>query len=271
MNVQVLQNEWKATPEATLGAIEKDLGRAAFAGSDFVVLPEHALGKPGAEPLDRSIRERTLDVLSTFARRQRTYVATGSWLEERDGKLTNAARVLDREGTLIATVLRAQGNGESETGDDFPVFDTDLGKVGLLLGQDFWMLETTRIQSLRGAELILVSGSVNALNREAKLSAIWGIATLSCVAVAFASAVGLGGRHAPRGGSTIALPNRVLSQAGDRPTHLAGEWDNGTMRQLREADLTFKNTLWFGLWARRRELYGPLTTPTPQVADASEA
>lgn len=224
---------------------------------DFVVLPEHFLGDPCRTPPGDTTGDEALETLSRLARKLRVHLVTGSWLEGVEGGRVNVTRLLDRRGEPCATLRRPYGTGEPTTGDDFPIADTDKGKVGLLCGQDFWAIEATRIQSLRGAELVLVPGTLNARNRESKLAAIWGIATLSCVAVAFASAVG-GCAFGPTGGSAIALPNRFVGRAGEEPGSITGEWSDDTMSALRDPDLTFKNTLWFGLWARRPELYGSL-------------
>src|SRR5205807_8391450 len=41
-------------------------------------------------------------------------------------------------------------------GDSVPVFDTDFGKVALLICQDIWFPEPAREAALKGAELLLV-------------------------------------------------------------------------------------------------------------------
>jgi len=40
-------------------------------------------------------------------------------------------------------------------GDDFPVFDLDFGRVGILTCYDGWFPETFRILSLKGAEILV--------------------------------------------------------------------------------------------------------------------
>ncbi|MCP3098096.1 carbon-nitrogen hydrolase family protein [Myxococcus sp. K15C18031901] len=261
MRLQVHQSPWLPDAGATLEAVERELRRSVTRGTDFVVLPEHVLGDPARTPPDAGRSRRALELFTHLARELEVYVATGSWLEHHEGRVVNVARVLDRAGRVCATVRQPHEGGAPVTGTDFPLFDTDKGKVGLLLGHDFWVMESSRIQSLRGAHLVLVPGTLGTRNRESKKAAIWGIATLNCVAVAFASTVG--------GGSTLALPQRIVAQADEAPGVLTAEWADDTMTLQREADLSFKNTLWFGLWARRPELYAPLTAPADRSTEAA--
>ncbi|MCE9669678.1 carbon-nitrogen hydrolase family protein [Myxococcus stipitatus] len=261
MRVQVLQNQWLPDASATLESVERELRQAITRGTDFVVLPQHVLGDPARTPPDPERARRALEVLTHLAREREVYLATGSWLEHHEGRVVDVARVLDRTGRVCATVRRPHEGGAPVTGTDFPLLDTDKGRVGLLLGHDFWVMEPSRIQSLRGAHLVLVSGALGTRNRESKKAAIWGLATLHCVAVAFASTVG--------GGSTLALPQRLVAQADEAPGVLTAEWADDTMALQREADLSFKNTLWFGLWARRPELYAPLATAPTRSTEAA--
>jgi hypothetical protein len=57
----------------------------------------------------------------------------------------------------------------------------------------------------------------------------------------------------------VAAPEGVLAEAGTDEGVIEAPWDVARIRHLREPDLRFQQTLWFGLWARRTELYTDLT------------
>lgn len=261
MTIVLLQNSWRSSREATLDAVISTLSGAIDASTDFVVLPENVLGDPADGVVSPRLASHAMEHLAGLARRHGSYLLTGSWPEEHAGEVVSVARLLQPDGAVLAELRRPLAGTEAGPGTDFPVVETDRGTVGILLGQDFWTMEVPRIQSLRGAELLLVAGSIGTLNRAARVSAIWGIATLNCTAVAFASTTG--GPHT--GGSTVAQPDGVVEQAGAEPAAVRASWDADHLRQLREPDLRFKQTLWFGLWARRTELYAPLLQESPAL------
>lgn len=136
---------------------------AARHGPDVVLLGEainHA-GAPGslddhAEPVPGPTTARFAEV----ARRYSTHVAFS--LLERDGPdIFNTGVLIDRRGALMGTYRKAQlpqeevAAGEAP-GDAFPVFETDFGRVGLMICHDTSFPEPARELSRAGAELILV-------------------------------------------------------------------------------------------------------------------
>ncbi|MFG2792209.1 carbon-nitrogen hydrolase family protein [Streptomyces sp. NPDC048419] len=258
MTIFVAQHARRATPEATAAAVLDDLDSRVSDDATFVVLPENAFTTgDDASPLPEHLRERCLERLTALARTRGTYVLTGSWPEQRpDGALVQVARLLDPNGSACAQVEREiLRDGTTGTGDDFPVVETPHGNVGVLLGTDFWLVEPPRIQCLAGADLLLVAGSLDGTQQAAQRAAVWGIATINTVAVAFAGA--LSARCG--GGSAVALPEGFAAEAGTDEVILQAPWDLAKLRHLREPDLRFQQTLWFGLWARRTELYADLT------------
>jgi predicted amidohydrolase len=145
--------------------------------------------------------------------------------------------------------------------------ETEFGRVGLLLGPDFWLVEPPRIECLAGAELLLVAGSLDGREKAAQRSAVWGIATLNTVAIAFSSALS----NRSGGGSAVATPERFVAEAGADECVIEAQWDVERIRYLREPDLRFQQTLWFGLWARRPDLYQALVGARDPIGQASTA
>ena len=76
-----------------------------------------------------------------------------------EGKLRNTALVIDRAGKIIGRYDKVHcTRGERETGivpgDDFPVFDLDVGRIGIMICHDNSFVESARVLALKGAEII---------------------------------------------------------------------------------------------------------------------
>lgn len=86
-------------------------------------------------------------VSGTFARRDGDVVYNSAPLFDRDGKL---AGIYDKN-MLFDPEL---DNGTSP-GVGYPVFETDFGKVGIIICYDSWFPEPARLLGYKGAELVL--------------------------------------------------------------------------------------------------------------------
>jgi predicted amidohydrolase len=158
--------------EAVVPCIE----RAAKDSAQLVVFPEYLLGRisvPGPQT------ER----ISKAAAASNIYVIVGCWEVFKDGSFANTALLFDRAGKIIGKYNKAhaavdQFEGEPpwskppkgkdadwfirndpewvmKRGQDFPVFDLDFGRIGILTCYDGWFPETFRILSLKGAEILI--------------------------------------------------------------------------------------------------------------------
>jgi predicted amidohydrolase len=268
VSIFLAQHQRRADAELTATAVLASLESHVTARASFVVLPENCLAGGDGSPPTPALAEHVLERLASLARRHGAYVMTGSWPENGPDGRTQVARLLDPAGSVIAELRRGiEPDGSTSTGHDFPVVDTAFGRVGLLLGPDFWLVEPPRIQCIRGAELLLVAGSLAGRSSVAQRAAVWGIATLNTVAVAFASSLSA----SSGGGSAVAMPERFLFEAGTDEGVFQADWDLERIRHLREPDLRFQETLWFGLWARRPELYAAITHRGSGLAELTAA
>jgi predicted amidohydrolase len=88
------------------------------------------------------------------------YVVAG--ILEKDGPvLYNTAVLIDRDGKLAGkyrkvSLPREEIEGGVTPGDDFPVFDTDFGRIGIMICWDVFFPEPARMLSLKGAEMIFM-------------------------------------------------------------------------------------------------------------------
>ena len=265
MTIVIAQHARRKDAESTAQAVLADLDDQITTEASFVVLPENVfLGQDGSAP-SPALAEHCLERLGALARSRGAYVLTGTWPEGGGSAANQVVRLLDPTGSVLLESRRSlERDGSTSTGTDFPVVATDVGKVGVLLGPDFWLVEPPRIQCLRGAELLLVAGSLTGRAAAAKRAAVWGIATLNTVGVAFASSLST----TSHGGSAVAMPEGFVTEAGSQEGVFSAPLDLDRVRHLREPDLRFRETLWFGLWARRPELYAPIAHATgPSASD----
>jgi predicted amidohydrolase len=97
--------------------------------------------------------------LGELARVKHCYVAAGLYERER-GASYNTAVLIDREGKLVGRyrkVFLPRGEMVQLTpGNEFPVFATDFGTVGMMICYDVYYTEPARQLAQRGAEIILL-------------------------------------------------------------------------------------------------------------------
>ena len=136
---------------------------AAAQRPDVMVFGEllNVIGAPGSyDAKAETIPGPSTNVMSALARTYRTYVAFG--MLEREGRLLyNAAVLIDRTGAVAAKYRKvqlplAEVSAGITPGDAVPVFETDFGRVALLICQDTAFPEPARDAAIRGAELLLV-------------------------------------------------------------------------------------------------------------------
>jgi predicted amidohydrolase len=102
----------------------------------------------------------TTEFLGKLARKHKMYVVAG--ILEKDGPvLYNTAVLIDRDGKLAGkyrkvSLPREEIEGGVTPGDDFPVFDTDFGRIGIMICWDVFFPEPARMLSLKGAEMIFM-------------------------------------------------------------------------------------------------------------------
>jgi predicted amidohydrolase len=149
--------------EASVAAFVDLARREVPAETDVILLPE-GITEVGtghtyvevAEPVPGP----TTRTLGALAREKGAYVVAG--LYERVGPVVyNTAILLDREGRLAGTyrkvyLPREEIEGGLTPGSSYPVFDTDFGRVGLMICWDTQFADPARALALAGAEVLLV-------------------------------------------------------------------------------------------------------------------
>jgi predicted amidohydrolase len=149
--------------ERNLAACVARMEEAAAAGARLLVLPECAI--PGymfssveeALPHAEEIPGPSTEALERACRRLDLHVVCG--LLERDGDALRNAAVLVGPGGLLGTYRKTHlpflgVDRFVVPGDELPVFDTPLGRIGIEICYDLRFPEVTRTLALRGADMV---------------------------------------------------------------------------------------------------------------------
>ena len=177
-SASVVTDKWEK--ETNWSRVEKMVTRAAIeGGANLVITPEGALDGyvinevNSKSEKDNNIIDRFFNLgepidgpyiqkATTLADELNIYFIFG-FLEREEKYLYNTAILIDPDGDIIGRYRKthfAQGytiNPKSyKAGDEFPVFQTTFGKVGILICYDRQLPEPARILALKGAEILFI-------------------------------------------------------------------------------------------------------------------
>ena len=138
--------------------------KAGQMGADIVCLGEgiNLAGVVGAEYPDvaEPVPGPSTEALGRMAARHSMYIV-GALGELESGTIYNTGVLIGRDGELVGKyrkvqIPREEFEGGVMPGSSFPVFDTDFGKVGIMICWDSQYPLPARALAARGAELIMV-------------------------------------------------------------------------------------------------------------------
>jgi predicted amidohydrolase len=139
------------------------LDRSLPAQADIALLPEGitvvGTGKTYAEVAE-PVPGPTTARLGEFAKKRHVWVVAGVYERERQ-TIYNTAVLIDRNGRVAGRyrkvyIPREELEAGITPGSDYPVFQTDFGKVGMMICWDVQYADPARALALRGAEMILM-------------------------------------------------------------------------------------------------------------------
>lgn len=149
--------------EENLAVFAALVDKAGAQHADIVCLPEGAtiVGTSldyisGSETLPGP----TTRFLGEVARKNNLYIVAG--LLEKEGDVVyNTAVLIDRKGNLAGkyrktSLPREEIDGGVTPGNSFPVFDTDFGRIGIMICWDVTFPEPARALAQQGAEVIFL-------------------------------------------------------------------------------------------------------------------
>jgi predicted amidohydrolase len=134
---------------------------AAKQKADLIVLPETitvcGTGLSYADAAEQ-IPGPSTEYFGTLAKKHNLYIVAG--LLERDGHLIyNVAALIDPDGKFAGkyrkvALPRSEISGGITPGNEYPIFDTRFGKLGMMVCYDGFFPEPARQLRMRGAEVI---------------------------------------------------------------------------------------------------------------------
>jgi predicted amidohydrolase len=152
-----------ASAEESVGQFLQTVQSSVPAKTDVILLPEGitvvGTRKTYADVAE-SIPGPTTARLGEVARKHNSYVAAGIY--EREGHVIyNTAVLLDRAGSVIGKYRKVYLPREEierglTPGNDYPVFQTDFGTVGLMICYDVFFADPARALASKGADVILM-------------------------------------------------------------------------------------------------------------------
>jgi predicted amidohydrolase len=267
---------------ATLAKIDAVVAEDAGRGCDLVIFPELALNTWGAcrdcadAHLPCAWHRTQAEVadgpscraVADMARARGVHVIYGFEEAGDGGAIHNSANVVAPDG-LVGTYRKLHLGIPLETdrftpGDAVPVFDTDLGRIGISICYDFYQgPELSRILALKGARLLVNPTGRSALPRAREHLEQVTLVRAHENLVAAASANRVGERHGPpvwAGGSVIAAPRfpgfpATLARAGVDEELIAAEVDFAAIAE------------WYDLLPWREWRTGPQRPVSRLIAD----
>ncbi|SFB51394.1 Predicted amidohydrolase [Cohnella sp. OV330] len=165
-----LINKFAGSRADNLKDMSDVLDQAGAQQADIVCLSEgvyeQGVGGRGYGRFGEPIPGAFTNFLASHARKHRYYVIAS--LFETDGDmLYNAAVLIDRDGSIAGKYRKThlplfEAEMGVTPGSEYPVFDADFGRIGILICWDSYFPEPARLLSLKGAEVLFVPTQGNA-------------------------------------------------------------------------------------------------------------
>jgi predicted amidohydrolase len=158
-----LRPQWSsATVESHTQLMADILDKVGPEKPDLVLLSEIFINR-GTGPLAetaQAIPGPLTRMLSEKAEKYQTYVVA-SLNEVDEGHFYNTAVLIDRQGQIVGKYRKVhltlvESDQGIVPGSEYPVFDTDFGRIGIMICWDNWFVEPARALRLKGAEILLL-------------------------------------------------------------------------------------------------------------------
>jgi len=156
---------------SSIGIIEENINKgiekisiASKAGADIVCFPELFLTGYDMDRKElysseavKKYQEYIINKLSYHAKKEELFIIAPTVIEKM-GEVFNSALFFDKSGVLIGEYdkvhLFEKERDNFEKGRSFNVWDTEIGKIGIMICYDAGFPEAARVLTIKGAEII---------------------------------------------------------------------------------------------------------------------
>jgi predicted amidohydrolase len=168
IKVAAVQMEPKISQKKeNLGKLLNFIDEASGAGARVIVLPECALtgyvfqSQTETAEVAEMVPGPSTDILAKEAKQKDVYIVVGM-IEVYGLSFYNVAVLIGPEGIIVKyrkmhPWFAAESDWPVTVGDagqGYPVFETGIGKIGMMICYDAWITEPARILALNGADII---------------------------------------------------------------------------------------------------------------------
>ena len=179
---------------------------------------------------------------------------------EKDGdKMYNTAILVGADGSLIGKhrkvhLFKADEEASFTPGDELAVFDTNLGKIGILVCFDAHLIESVRVLDLKGAEIVLIPSVGLVCPGETFQSTLHSWETVLRANAKYGRCHVLWANKTGKDGDLTAIGNSMILDPRGRILARGG-----TEEEIVRAEVTIQPK--FPCPDRRPELYAPIAKP----------
>ena len=210
-----------------LGKMKEQIKRAKDNGANLIIFPELALTgytlKDTIYELAEPVPGPSTSLLTEVAKKESIHVIFGmaEQSEKATGVLYNTAVLLSPKGLVgkyrkmfLPTHSVFEEKRYFRPGYELPLFETDIGKLGLIICYDVFFPETVRLLRLNGAQLVVCISASPAVRRKFFEVLTVARAIENTVFLAYVNLVGIEDGLQFWGGSRLIAPNgSIISQA----------------------------------------------------------
>ena len=222
------------TLEIALEKIIQAVDKAGEKNPDLIALSEviydFGAGIPIPETAENIKEGGTfLNAMKEKAKQYSCYIVANLHEKDDDNHYYNTSVLIGRDGEVVGKYSKTH-NSMSEfekgvtPGNEYPVFDTDIGKIGMLICWDAYFPEPARILTQNGADLIVVSTVGDAAHRHIARAMENGVYVL------------VSGNHFANLNNCGILPCKVIDPQG----HILSHTINENNPAVAEVDLGYK-------------------------------
>lgn len=203
-----------------------------------------------AEPIPGPVT----DALSTIAAKRGSYIIGSILEQERYDKPKNTCVVIDPNGKIVAKYSKthlfrlAQEDVFLSAGDSFVVFNSNFGKMGLIICYDLRFPEVARHLALNGTKIMFVPAEWPHPRMHPWRTLLQARAIENQFFVVGANRVGSDGKNEYFGSSMLVNPfGDIISEGGDKESVVMGEVDFSLIEKSRNYITCYRD--------RRSDLY----------------